>query len=221
MKMVPSALLLLGSPKPVGSTSLSLGNEILDHLHRRGWQKQVIRIGSHIQPHDRLQRLCETVDQADAIILSFGLYVDSPPAVVIRAMEEISAHRATLPEETREPKLLTLVNCGLAEAAHAAAAIPSTRLFANQARLDWIGGMAMGMSGMISGQPLRQIGPMTRHLRYALELAADAIDAGRAVPDEAVALMGRPLIPEWLFQWFGTSKPARKQSPNWWRYQNR
>jgi hypothetical protein len=210
MNRTPTALLLLGSAKPIGSTSLALGLEILEPLSAAGWGTRVLRVVSHLQTPARRGAMLEAVDRADLVILSFGLYLDAPPAAVICAMQEIARHRAQLDDQAAAPRLVAMVNCALAESAPAAAVLPSIRLFARQANLAWAGGLAMGMSGMIDGRPLESIGPMTRHLRGALARTADALQAGQAVPTEAIEQAARPLVPRWLFLWFDLKRLGRR-----------
>lgn len=59
------------------------------------------------------------------------------------------------------------------------------------------GGEAMG------GKPVEKLGGMVRHQKKALETAADSLAEGRVIRQEAVDLMGRKLIPYWLYRFLG------------------
>ena len=55
---------------------------------------------------------------------------------------------------------------------------------------------------------------MTRHVRCGLDLAAAALLAGRPIPEEAQALLARPMIPSRLYTFIGDIgwlKAARRQ----------
>ena len=134
------------------------------------------------------------VDHADALILAFPLYVDSLPYLATLALERIAAHRQSQ-TEPRPGSFLAIANCGFPEVAHNATAIAICRQFAEQAGYAWAGGLALGMGGAIAGRALSEVGGMAHNVVAALDLAADAIAQGIAVPDEASALMAKPFIP--------------------------
>ena len=212
MTATPNALLLVGSAKPVGSTSELLGSRLLQPMLQRGWQQHCIRLATHLTEPHRVERLLQAVDEADLVVLSFGLYMDSPPAPVIRAMEILAAHRRSV---TRRPRLAALVNCALPDASQAAATLPMVQLFARDAAFDWAGGLAMGMSEMLNGAPLEEAGPMARHAIRGLDLAAEALMEGREIPAEARNLLARPFVPRWLFLWFGMKRWTQSRPRHW------
>ena len=77
------ALLLIGSPKTKNSTSEALGNYLLQSLDKKGCECEKLHIISVLR--NNVQGLFNRVGDADIIILSFPLYVDSLPSPVIRA----------------------------------------------------------------------------------------------------------------------------------------
>ena len=96
-----------------------------------------------------------------------------------------------------------IVNCGLPEAAQCDTALAMGRLFARQARFDWAGGLALGEGGAIDGKRLEDLGPLTKHVRAALDLAAAELAGVRVVPPEAVGLMARRLMPATIYTMAG------------------
>jgi hypothetical protein len=140
------------------------------------------------------QEFLHAVDQADALILAFPLYVDSLPYLATLALERIAARRQSQ-TEPRPGSFLAIANCGFPEVAHNATALAICRQFAEGAGYAWAGGLALGMGGAIAGRPLNEVGGMAHNVFAALELAAEAIAQGVAVPAEAIALMAKPFIP--------------------------
>jgi len=57
----------------------------------------------------------------------------------------------------------------------------------------------VGAGGALNGQPLEARGRVTRPLRRALTLAAEALAHGLPVPQESVDLAAKPLLPRWLY----------------------
>jgi hypothetical protein len=203
-----NALLLIGSPKPKGSSSESLGAYLFEELETRGVTTQVIKLVKALRSAAATQELRAAVAASDLIVLSFPLYVDSLPAPTILALEQISSW--TDRAEGHHPAFVAICQSGFPEVVQNEVAIEICRNFATAAGFEWAGGLILAAGGMVSGRPLRKITGMMRSAVAALDLAADALAAGRPVPDEAVALMAKPAFP----------RVAYRFSANWgWRSQ--
>lgn len=202
MNAQKTALLLSGSPRGPKSTSEALGGYLLDRLGEKGLQVEKARIHPAMRSDKRREEMLAAVDRADLLILAFPLYVDSLPAPVIRALEAIAGHRRAT-ESPKRAQLTAIVNCGFPEVIHNYTALSICRQFAKETGIEWAGGLAMGMGGMLDGKPPQEMGMFTGNLCKALDLSAAALAEGRTIPDEAVELMARPLIPSWLYRWIG------------------
>jgi hypothetical protein len=198
------ALLLVGSAKPVGSGSEILGRYLADRLAQRHWHVEAMRIVSRLGAPKRTEAMLESAGQVDLVILSFGLYMDSPPAPVILLMEKLWRYRAARGIEGG--RLAAIVNCGMPDASAAAGALPFVERFTQKARIHYAGGLAMGMSEMIAGRALEELGTMARRLRGALDQAGQALAEGKDIDPETAELFARPLVPRWLFLWLGMKR---------------
>ena len=201
-----TALLLIGSAKPTGSrTSEALGNYLALRLQERGIATTTMHVARALRTEERSATLLAAVDAADIVILTFPLYVDSLPYLVIEALERIAAHRQAQPSPSASPpaSFLAIANCGFPEAAHNATALAICRQFADAAGFAWAGGLALGEGGAISGRPLPEAGGMAHNVTAALDLVAAALAAGRPAPEEALALMARPFIPTSAYMLMG------------------
>jgi multimeric flavodoxin WrbA len=191
------ALLIVGSPKPKGSTSEALGTYVLGQLEAKGFSTKTMHAGTELRS-DGGQTLAATVYAADIVLLATPLYVDAAPTALTRALELIARHRLDAQPE-RRPRLAAIVNCGFPEAHHNDTALALYRCFAREAGLDWAGGLGIGMGGAIGGKAVEKLGGMGRNLRQALDLMADALGEGKDVPAEAVELAGKPFMPGWMY----------------------
>ncbi len=64
---------------------------------------------------------------------------------------------------------------------------------------------------MLDGAPLT--GGRTAGIRRALDIAAEALAQGQAVPDEARDLLAKPTVPNWMYRkmgWLGWRWQARR-----------
>ena len=199
MTIEHKALLLIGSAKPIGqSSSEALGTYLLEQLAKHGFSSATYHMHQVLRTRQRFQELLLAVDQADLLLLACPLYVDSLPYLVTNALELIAAHRQA--QNTPGPcQFVAILNCGFPEAQHNDTALAICGQFAQQAHLVWQGGLALGQGGTIGGRPLAQLGGMGHSIMQALDLTASALAQGQAVPAEAVALMAKPLMPNFFY----------------------
>jgi NAD(P)H-dependent FMN reductase len=212
MKPPKNALLLVGSPKPGESSSASLGEYLFEGLEKHGVQTRTLKVAKAVRSEEATEELYAAVAEADLVVLSFPLYVDSLPAPAIRALELITARRAGEASgdqgEAAGPAFVAICQSGFAEAGHSAVAVEICRHFAHAAGLEWAGGLVMPEGGMLNSQPMSKMKGRMRAAVGALDLTADALAAGSPVPDEAVRLMAKPAFP----------RAAYRLAANWgWR----
>lgn len=199
---VRRALLLVGSPRMGKSTSNSLGSYLFEQLDTGAIQTETIYLHAALRSPESTQAMLDAVDTADLITLAFPLYVDTLPAPVIEALERIAAHRQGL-EGTRRTLFTAIANCGFPEAHHNATALATCEIFAREAGFEWAGALALGGGQGIDGAPLADAGGMAILPRKSLELAAEALAQGRAIPQAAQDLMAKSVIPPWAYRLLG------------------
>lgn len=73
------------------------------------------------------------------------------------------------------------------------------RLFARDAGLQWLGGLALGAGGAINGQKLEKMGNSVAHVVRALDLTVEALDADQPIPDAVLQLIRRRFCSMWLY----------------------
>ena len=222
MKTPQTALLLVGSPKPGESSSESLGAYLFESLEKYDVSTQTLHVTKAVRSDEAVEELLAAVASADIVVLSFPLYVDCLPGPVIRALELIAARRAAeggTADAAAGPAFVAICQSGFPEAEHSAVAIEICRNFARSAGLEWAGGLIMPAGGMLNGQPMSKMKGRMRSAAGALDLAADALAAGRPVPDEAVQLMAKPAIPRIAYRfianwgWRSQAKKAAGGTP--------
>jgi len=176
------ALLLIGSPRK--GTSLRLGEALLAGLQKQGLATEEYHLVQGLaQGWGKLE---SAVKEADLLILSSPLYVDSLPAPTIAALEFLA-------DKAAGKKMAAILNCGYPEPFHNATALKICRQFARRAGCTWLGGMSLSMSGFSLGKGL------SRRVRISVKLAAKALAQGEVIPDRAAQLAARKPIPKWLY----------------------
>ncbi len=193
MQKPTCAALLVGSPKGPNSTSNSLGTFLLDKLHEKGIATEKTYLCQSLSSDQKKASLLRLVDQSDLVILAFPLYVDCLHSQAIETLELIAEHEKAKRQKSKK-SFAAIANSGFPEAIHNSKALEVCRLFAKQVGFDWAGGLAMGGGGMISGQPLAEMGGQVRNQTKALGIAAEALANGEPIPDSAVVSMSKTRI---------------------------
>lgn len=194
-----TALLLIGSAKPAGeSSSEALGGYLAQKLEERGVAVTTMHVARALRTEARVAALLDAVDRSDLLILAFPLYVDSLPYLATEALERIAAHRQAQPAPS-PASFLAVANCGFPEAHHNDTALAICGQFAAAAGFRWAGGLALGAGGAVNGRDLGEAGGMVHNVVRSLDLAAAALVAGETVPEEAAALMSRPMMPARMY----------------------
>lgn len=199
------ALLIIGSPRGKASVSRALGGHLLGRLQAGGLDAEEISVGAVLGSSERRHALYKAADAADIIIVSFPLYVDQLPAPVIQTLDLLAERRRGAMGMTPWPgplvqRLVAIVQSGFPETSQNRPAVDIMRQYAKEAGFRWAGGLALGMGGAVGGRSLEKRGGMLRNVVKALDLAADALVAGGGIPDEAAALMAKPLMPVWFYR---------------------
>ncbi|NYT08034.1 MAG: NAD(P)H-dependent oxidoreductase [Methanomicrobiales archaeon] len=191
-------LLLVGSPRGMKSTSASLGSYLLQEMEKGGTTTAIITLSQFMKSDEGKNELVDAINRADTLVFASPLFIDSLPAPVIDALEMIRDRRMVSQPPWRQ-SLVALVNSGVPEPRQNATALAIYRQFAEEAEFGWAGGLAFAPDSVIRGKPLREAGFAARNARKSLELAAEALGRGGAVPQAAVNLADKPLVPVWMF----------------------
>jgi len=176
-----------------------------------GSKSDTIQLHKLLDTPEKEAELLAKVGGSDLIVLAFPLYVDSLPWPVTRALELIAEHRGTASQ--KRPGFMVLCNCGFPEASQTSLAIRMCRVFASQADMEWLGGLALGAGGAIAGRPLQDLGGMVRNVTRALDMTATTLAKGDDVPEAAIELLARSMMPRRLYLMggdHGWKKAARR-----------
>jgi hypothetical protein len=197
--MSAKAVLLVGSPRGLQSVSRSLGQRLLDGLASRGLAVETHSIYAAFDSPEKEASLISAALTADLLIFSFPLYVDHLPAPVIGTLDRLAAGRRESHAGAR-PRLAALVQCGFPETHQNKPAIDIMRRFADLNGFEWAGGLALGMGGATGGRPMpEKPSGLLRNVLRAIDQAAAALAEGGKIPEETIALLGKPMMPKKLY----------------------
>lgn len=154
------ALLFIGSPVKLNSTSDSLGTYLLNELERKGFQISKYHVTQLIN-YDGTEtgtnpEFFVELDKTDIFIMSFPLHIDSLPAITIRALEVIRKHRQEH-HQAKKPLLAAIANSGFPEPHQNSTALEICRCFGEESGFQWAGSLAVGGGAIIQGKPVKKV----------------------------------------------------------------
>ena len=209
MSRLQKAVCLVGSPRGTRSTSQVLGTQLLEELEKQGVSGSLWRTTEMRERQENYAAFAAALADADLLLLSFPLYVDTLPADLIRVLTWLAADEEKL--HLGGKRLTALVNSGFPEAEQNDIALAQCACFARQCGLQWCGGLSLGGGAALNGRPLSDFGAALHHVRGALKEAAGALAAGSEIPTEAARQLARPFMPAWAYLNLGAQRRPRKK----------
>lgn len=204
------AVLVVGSPRTRTSTSQALGDYLLRALTESGIETATLQAYTQLGDSTRAETSWEALLDADLAIIAAPTYIDALPGPVTAFLERWAARPGTQRPHTPQT-VVALTNCGFPEAHHGALPLALVRQFARETGRRWAGGLSLGGGeGIIHGAALTTLGGRSAFPRAALDVAADSLARGEAIPTRARELMGRSVIPDFAYRALGTIRFKRE-----------
>lgn len=194
-----NVVFLVGSPKPAGkSSSEALGAYLVGQLNAA--HTETFHAHKVIRTQKFTDAFLTALDQADLLVVSYPVYVDTLPYVLQSVFEIIAAR----PRPAHRQRMVCVSNCGFPEASHTELSLAVCRAFAEDAGFVWAGGVGLGEGGAINGEPLEARGGMTAHLRESLDYVATCLNRDEPIPQTAAERVAKPVMPRRLYTLAGT-----------------
>lgn len=194
-------LMIVGSPKQNHSTSEKIGNHVCDTLAAKGHSITKVNAALALMTDSGTKTFVDSAKNADLLLFTFPLYVDSLPACLTKACEIFSK---SFPGSGK--KIAAISNSGFPEPFHNNSALEILKNFARQSGLVWVGGVSVGCgAALTSKKPMRleEHGGMVSRLQKTLDLFANILANGITC-SEYLETVAQPL-PAWLYCMMGNS----------------
>lgn len=188
-----NTLMIVGSPKSGNSVSEKIGNYVFDRLQENGFTSQTLTASK-----TNRQELVEKAKNADLILITFPLYIDSLPAPLVKALEIIKD------SATGTKKIAAICNSGFPEPKQCLTALDIVKTFTKEKGSNWIGGIAVGGGASLASRKPKKLedhGGMARKLIKSLDLLTKAIAENK--PFEAHMLTTAQPLPAWVYRFLG------------------
>ncbi|MHA1613482.1 MAG: hypothetical protein ACTSW7_05850 [Candidatus Thorarchaeota archaeon] len=206
-------LLLSGSPRGKKSTSYSLLEYLKAQLESHGKSCELSTAHKILRNEIDFENFSNLLDSADYLIVTMPLYVDSLPSHVIDIFTRLLKRRSS-DSSKDNPKFLAIVNSGFPEQHQNLLALNICQQFAQEADLDWIGGIPFGGGAIIGGSPLELSGGRGRHARAAMEILAKTLSEDGEVPNECISRINKQVIPKRMYMTMGNIRWRMESGAN-------
>ncbi len=198
MTQAKNIIILIGSPRGKKSTSTSIANYLQTRLKARNVEIKMYWLIHPMQDEQKIGEMLESIENADIIVLTVPLYIDSEPYLTIQALELISKRRKEVKQN--DIQFIVIVNSGFPEPAHNNTAILIYKKFASTVNFNWVGSLSIGSGEALLGSKgvlLEECGKMAEKVRFHLDKIAVALKKGERYSDEIVCM-----IPTFFFKWY-------------------
>jgi multimeric flavodoxin WrbA len=206
--MTKKALLLIGSPKANGGTSKIIADHLISRLKDINVDTEIKHIHQAING-GKEEEILDAMEQAETVVLLSPLYLDSLPSEVVRLFELFLEHKGR--NGGKGKPFYAIINSGLPESIQSTVALEICVLFARDTGFAWSGGGAVGGGSILEGMSLEDSGGKAKNLRAGLALLAVSISTGGGLSKQARDLIGRPLMPKFMYVYYG-KKISRKRA---------
>lgn len=159
-------LLIVGSPKNKKGNSESL----IDYLKSKmddSHQITKVLLRKEINHPENLIRL---FNEADDIVISYPIYQNSFPGLVLQMFELLAENKELLEEKQR--KIVVISNSGFPEVRANTSSITQCKLFTEQMKFSWGAGIIVAPGAMIGENNLEEAGKTYEKIRTILEHTA-------------------------------------------------
>ncbi len=167
--------LINGSPRVKGSASGILLEDLKAYLQ----ETEAVDYGFHTAA--AAKEMTEVLNQADALVFVFPLYVDGIPGHLLSCLGDLEAASC----KNSRIHVYGIVNCGFYEGIQAEPALQVLKNWCAKAGYVWGGGVGIGGGGGLAQMPKTKSGHGPREpIEKALKALAEAICAGHVQKDQ-------------------------------------
>jgi hypothetical protein len=188
-----SVVLFVGSPR-VPSNTRSIVFGLQRRLEDEGVPVMVLDPGRNEETSEPfLDRSMDALRTAAVLVIATPVYLDLPPYRTLAWLHALLERHNAFGEHL--PNVYAISHSGYFEPVHKDVSLLALRHFCQRIGCSWKGGLAFGGTSPIGGRPLKEAGVFTRRIRPALDGLAEAIAAGREIPQDVRVRAARSPIP--------------------------
>jgi len=196
--MAKRILFLIGSPKLESeSASAVIEKRFAKFLYKKSFEIKKINVVRSAKTEEDKKILLTMINNNDVLIFISPVYLDTVPSPVIETMQFLNNKKHLI---NGPKKMLGISVCGYPEAFHNDTALRVYKCFAGHMGFVWVGGLgiAKGPAYVYARQILSMLG-VYRNLEKSISLIVQALKDEETIPEEAVEIMKRSIIPDWLY----------------------
>ncbi len=189
-------LLLVAASNRRRSNSRAIMDGLATRIEKAGGRCATLDVPTNGFLQGKNDDLLGAFRSSSRVVFISPLYHDQMTFTATSVLESLAARRSVFAAPL---DFAAIVHSGYPEPVHTRTALAVCRKFTSEMGWRWAGGLTTGATSPIGGRPLEQAGGLARNLRRALDVAAEALAAGRPIPREAARIAAKPSLPPFLF----------------------
>jgi len=202
MSIIKHTAVISASPKPSeNSASGFLAHYAEAALRGDGIDVRIINVRESLTKNQTAKAFAYMAG-ADALVIIFPLYIFCLPAILMRFLQQYREYAASLPDNTQNPVVYAVVNCGFPEPEINREAVRVIGSFSEKIGAEFRFGVMIGGGGMISGaKESPMVRKMLKDVGAALErMKREIVSGGRGSADNVLT---RVRIPRRFYYFMG------------------
>lgn len=189
---------IVGSPKGGIGNSESIADFMIEKLVDANQQCSKIILRKEF---DNKEALIEHIINSDTIIITFPIYENSVPGMVLNFFEFLYENKSRLSDKLR--RVLFISNSGYSEPMANQCAINCCRIFAEEIGFSYMGGFGVSPGTLIDGKKLEATGGTYKKLMGQLTIIAEHICNNEVIPEKVFGMVSKPLMSPFVYRFFG------------------
>lgn len=173
-------ILINGSPRKKG-TSYSFARTLEMIAKSMNHEAEIIHVYDYINHKKSVDDLKVILSDTDIVGLIAPLYVDALPYPVIWFLERLLQQCSM---ELTGKGIFAIGQCGFPDITRCDPILDTCRHFAEELKMDWLGGLGYGTGPMINGANLETLGKRGQAIINGFEIALKEMLEGNTIPKE-------------------------------------
>jgi len=148
-------ILLLNGSMRKKSTSLTIAKAFKEIIEKKGHKAQIIDVIDYFDNKDTIENLKELIANSDIIGMIAPCYVNTLPYADIWCLEKLVYEYQG---EWKGKGFFAIAQGGMPDKQVHQSILDTSKHFAEETEMEWLGGLIIGMAPIINGAPLENFG---------------------------------------------------------------
>lgn len=178
-------LLLNGSVRKKG-TSYSFARTMKKLIEDMGGTAEISHVIDYFDEEKEIHEFESLMQEVDFLAMIAPLYADALPYYDLWFLEKVAD---TCSQVLEGKGFFAIGQCGFPDITRIDPILDACQIFAQEMKMEWLGGLAYGGGAMLDGAFLEELGEKGEKITQGFKLALQDIFSGKAISDSSQELI--------------------------------